>query len=384
MESWGEGTVILSPKNIPEEKIINFSRVMSGLGASILFDPQLYFPGYKHKNLCQYSYWPDVYDATTFWTSSSADILLGKLLELNTRIGTVAVILPGPYCETVDDTWLQAQESLIAKMRALSGNDRSLYATIALSTEALRNSSQLHDLLDDAAHWPVDGVYLVLQHRDSSYLSNDAMWVGNALDIAASFRLRKRRVIWGYCNHQQLIAACAAADEIGIGTWMNGRMFKPEVFQEPTDREGGNRSAWFYSPGVLSEYQLDRLDLAQGLGMLDSLRMPSEFQSPRGDLPFAGGDPSNSGFSELDGFTHYLWCMRTHAEQAVRATFEETAQFHEASLNEAQRLLAILHASGIRSGRDFSNAIDANRGALALLRRTRGPLLARAWPTLLA
>jgi hypothetical protein len=385
MEQWGEGTVILSPKNVAEARIANHSRDLASAGATTLFDPQLFFPGYKHKNLREYSYWPDDYDPATFWSSDNAETLLGRLLELNTELGTGAVILPGPYCEAIDDTWLQSQESLISTARELSGDDQPLYATVALSSEALRNTPQLHEFLDDAAQWPVDGVYLLFQHRDGSYLVNDTIWLGSALDVAASFRLRSRRVIWGYCNQQQLIGACAAVDEIGVGTWMNGRMFKPEDFRGPSEREGGNRSAWFYSPSVLSEYQLDRLDLAKRLGVLDSLQLPAAFDSPYGELPFAGGEPSNSGFGESEGFVHFLSCLRTHASQAVRRTFEETVRFHEEALNEAERLLTVLHSKGIRSGqRDFANAIDANRGALASLQASRGPLLARAWKRLTA
>lgn len=381
MDEWGEGTVILSPKNVAETSIARHSRNLINAGASTLFDPQLYFPGHNHRRLQPYSYWPARYDATTFWTTARADELLHRLLDLNVELGTSAMILPAPYCETVDDAWLHAQESVIEKARRIGG-DRPMYASVALSSDAVRNNAQVHELLDDAAHWPVDGVYMVFEHRGEDYLVDDARWMANALDVAAAFRVRDRHVVWGYCNQQQILAGCAAVDEIGVGTWMNGRMFKPADFQGAAESQPMNRSAWYYAPNVLSEYTPDRLDIAVDVGAIDSLRPPPGFESPQADMLFASAQPSIAGFREQDGFLHYLWCLRVHAEQATRATFQDTVAHHESMLNQAERLLAVLHSKGIRSSRDFRGVLDANRGALAALRANRGTLLARAWPRL--
>lgn len=384
MEAWGEGTVILSPKNVAETRIIAHSRDLIGEGASTLFDPQFYFPAGNHPKLRRYRYWPGRYDAATFWAGNGPDEMIGQLLELNVEAETRAVIVPAPFCENVTDGWLDAQENVLARSRAICG-DRTLYATLPLGADALRNNAQVHTLLDDAAHWPVEGIYFLTEHRGGAYLVDDASWMANALDIAASFRLRGRRVIWGYCNQQQILAACAAVDEIGIGTWMNGRMFKPDDFRATAgDTTIKQRSDWYYAAHLFSEYQPDRLDIANAIGVLDSMRCPAALDSEHAEPLFAGGQPSASGFREGDGFLHYLCSMRAQAGAATRATFEETVRLHQGMFNDAERQLNVLRDSGITSQRDFRQALDANRGALAALQANRGALLSRAWARLIA
>lgn len=379
VEEWGAGTVILSPRNVAEDRQITLADELRGAGADVLFDPQFYVPHQRHTKLRRYGYWPGAYDRSMFWTGSGLSEMLDGLIELNAQLGAAAVILPGPYCETVDHDWLQIQGQIIAAAREKDANAR-LYATLALSAEATRNNHQVHELLDDAAEWNVDGVYLCFQHPQTAYLVEDAAWLANVLDIAASFRLRGRYVILGYCNHQQLIAACAGVNEIAAGTWMNLRMYMPETFRDAGEAEPKTHNTWYYAPGALTEFALDRLDLAQTVGVLNSIQVPTGFVSPRAEVLFDGGQPSVSGFNQADAFTHYLTCLRVHVAGATKANFNDTVDAHLQSLSGSERLLTTLHGNGIRGAqRDFGPAIDTNRGAIAALRAQRGPLLARAW-----
>ena len=98
---------------------------------------------------------------------------------------------------------------------------------------------------------------------------------------------------------------------------------------------------------------------------------------------FSGAQPSSVGFSEQTAFRHYLHCLRGQVLTAGRESFDETVASHRELLDNAETLLAVLSASGIRGQkRDFTNIIDVNRAALELFVSLRGAVLRRRWASL--
>jgi hypothetical protein len=188
------------------------------------------------------------------------------------------------------------------------------------------------------------------------------------------------KVICGYSNHQMLALACANVTAIASGTWMNVRSFPPDKFRRVYDEEIKQRATWYYCPEALSEYKVPFLDIAFRQGLLERMAPAPELQSDHAARLFAGPLPSSVGFTEQAAFRHYLQCLKAQSELASKSTFDETVEFCEASLGRAQELIGTLASSGIRGQmRDFSEIIDVNRAALAVLETTRGPLLRRRW-----
>ena len=91
-----------------------------------------------------------------------------------------------------------------------------------VSADALRTEEQVGRLLEAAQQHPANGYYLVCEHPNGQYLTDDPNWLANAVDVIAGLRLLPADVVVGYCNHQMLIAAAANATAICSGTWMNG------------------------------------------------------------------------------------------------------------------------------------------------------------------
>jgi hypothetical protein len=381
IQSWNGGTVILSPRDIKETRLQNFSREITGLpGGEVLFDPQLYVPRCDHQQLCSYSYWPNNYATGVFWQGGPLRALLSGLLDLNTSIASSAFVLPGTLASEINDDWLDVQSSIISEASQMCG-DMELYATIALSDQSMLQEEQIAKLLEKTENWNVAGYYLVCQHPRGEYLVNNPIWVSNVLDIVAGLRLSGAKVILGYCSHQMLIAAVSKVTAICSGNFLNVRSFPPDKFKI-TESEPKQRSTWYYCPQALSEYKDSFLDIAHRLGVLDDLR-PDEVFGGYANRLFTGPQPTTLGFKEPVAFRHYLNSLHVQAAQAECATFDETIDLYHQMLLRTEDILHNLHNVGI-SGRprDFIDIVDVQRAALAVHTTTRGPVLRRRWSSL--
>jgi hypothetical protein len=383
VDEWGGGTVILSPRDLNETQLTRFGPDICGQpGGSVLLDPQFYVPHADHARLTNHKYWPDAYETGTFWHGSQLRKLLDRLFDLNQAVGARAFILPGVMAQKVDHHWLKHQIAVCGEGRRLKPDDLPLYATVALGADALRRDDDVHQILDAAHTWDVDGVYLVCEHPKGDYLVKDPTWLANLLDLVAGLRLKGLEVIVGYSNHQTLAVAAASATAIASGTWMNVRSFPPDKFQNPDD-DPKQKAIWVYSPQSLSEYNIAFLDVAQKVGLLNKLKPPAAWSSPNVTALFSGPQPTAVDFTEPKAFRHYLTCLWHQSGEARLATFDETLKMQRDMLDKVERLLAELHSKAVIGKlRDFRECVDVNRAALAVLESNRGPVLRRKWAEL--
>lgn len=383
INEWGCGSVILSPRDLNPTQIATLARDLRAIGGTVLVDPQFYLPHTDHHRLCSHSYWPDNYETGLFWTGPALNQLLYNISILNRDLGCNDVILPGLHAAVIDDLWLTQQRAIVQEAHCMNVDRSRLLATVALSGDAVRSSDQVHLLLEESKNWDIGGVYLICEHPQGRYLVDDAIWLANVLDLIAGFRLRQRRVIVGYCNHQMLIAACASATAIASGTWMNVRSFPPDKFRTQYEDEIKQSAVWYYCPQALSEFKITFLEFAAQRGILSDMAPPPNLGSSYANPLFSGVQPTSAGFGHQAAFRHYLQCLRTQVMNAQKDTFDQTVTEHRQMLDSAHALLTGLHAVEVRGQlRDFEDVLDANRAALGLLEETRGPVLRRRWSAL--
>lgn len=380
---WGRGTVILSPRDLSPQQLTKLASEIVGLpDGRVLLDPQFYLPNADHERLVSHDYWPGEYATGSFWTGTELRELLKKIVALNATLGCTEIILPGLYAETVDDDWVARQKLTIDEARQIAPG-KKLLVTIALGADAVRRDEDLDEILAGAESWDADGAYVVCEHPNGDYLTTDASWLANLLDLVAGLRLKRKRVIVGYCNHQMLALASAGADAIASGTWMNVRSFPPDKFRTQYDEEIKQRAVWYYCPDALSEYKLPFLDIAAKQGVLAQLAPAKDSGSVHADALFGGAQPTSIKWSEQAAFRHYLQCIACQVGSARAPTFDATADAHDKALDKAEALLTRMHAVGVRGQlRDFKECIDVNRAALSVLRSNRGPVLRRKWDNL--
>ena len=380
LDRWGGGGAILSPRDLTEAQLRKLASDIVKRGGEPLFDPQCYVRDADHEKLVAHDYWKAIHKHATgaFTGGPGTDALLAELAALASSAGISTHILPGALADPVDDVWLDAQAALIAAARKHYKGDK-LLATIAISSDALRDDDQMEAIVENAEAWEVDGYYLVAE-VPSGYLVDDPVWMANLLILASGLKLHGRRVLVGYAHHQMLCLAAANVDQIACGTFLNVRAFDTKKFFERDADDISRRSIWYYAPESLSEYKLAFLDLAMSAGVLDKLRPPKHYKRDYSDPLFAGAQPSLVGWKEPDAFRHYLDTVKQQADECRKASFDDTIDAYEKRLDRAQKLMAALAKDGVRGqDRDFANYIDVNQAAVGKLRAVRGPRLRRAW-----
>lgn len=366
-------SVILSPRDLDKSQIEKFAKDIRNGGGSTLLDPQLYAPRCDHQKLTNHTYWPANYSTA----STNYNIVLDELKALNNIAQTSAFILPGLYCERVNDLWLNIHDDIISAAGSYTG--RKL-GTLCLSAETIRFHDQIDQLLSRTESWNVDGYYVIASHPDGEYLVDDPVWLSNLLSFCAGLKLQKKEVILGYSNHQMLCAAGAGVDALASGSFMNVRSFTLDKFFAPDPDDVKRKRTWYYCPQALTEIKPQFLDVAFQRSMLKSLAPLPEHNSEYASMLFSGAIPTTTNYNEPVSFKHYLSCLFSQCRMASRASFDETINYQRKSLKDAGKLIDFLHKHGIRGQkRDFEDYIDVNLSAIDTFEADKGFLLKRMW-----
>lgn len=383
VRSWGGGTVVLSPRDMTESQMAQLSQDVAKNGGHVLIDPQLYLPKANHQRLTGHEHWPN---GTGLHGTTELSRVLTALLARNRECAAAQIILPGVLASRIDSNWLNGSALVLdAASRMGISADQSIL-TVALMADAVRDDRQIESLVEALDSWAVSAIYLIVEPPSDAYLVGDLTWTTNVLDIIASARLAGKAVILGYSNQQMLMAACAGANAICSGTWMNVRSFTQARFLSQDDDEIKQRSTWYYAPHLFTEFKIPTLDIAKKIGVLDQLKTPPEFGSGFAAPLFSAPQPSLAGFAEQQAFRHFLQCMKTQAANLAGSSFDATIAAYRQALDVAETTLKGLRQKSISGQqRDFYGAecFDSNRAALQVLEQNHGPRLRRQWKALL-
>jgi hypothetical protein len=379
LKKWNGGTVILSPRDIEQDKLVEYSNEFKKNKGTILFDPQLYNPRASHDRLTNYDYWPADYSTNVLTDQRSLSSLLKKIKNINDSIDTESFILPGLYCSKAKDDWFTIQKMIINEACRIEP-DKNKLATICLSSDTMRSEEQLEHILLETEGWSVDGYYVIPEHPNGQYLVDDPVWLSGLIELCAGLKLQNKKVIVGYSNHQFLCLSTANIDAIASGSWLNVRTFTSSRFDNPAPDEQSRKSTWYYCPQSLSEYKINFLNMAQRNNILMHMAPDRSLNSDYANILFSGAQPTDTSFKEGLAFRHYLDCLYQQCKFSHRATFKDTVASQEILLNTAERFINLFHKNGVRGlNRDFYEYIDINRSALSYLEQKRGFVLEREW-----
>jgi len=373
---WQGASVILSPLNIPEDKVASFAQSLIKADGKVLFDPQMYSPRKIHKNLQPYSYWPQT--GITNIELGDYGKVLAAIAKINEQAQTEAFILPSNTTSVANELWHRVQLSVVEQARKVA-NGRSLIHTIALTSGVLSDEAQMESIIEYASHWSVEGVYIVCEHP-GGYLVDNPLWVNNLLTLVAGIKRQGKITIVGYASHQMLCLALAKCDAIAAGSFLNTRWFKPDHFETIDDAEPSRRSTWYYCPQAFSEYKITYLDVAMRMGLLSRMAPPSYMENPFSHMLFEGALPSSTNYKERNSHLHYLHCMKLHCEMSTKETYAETRDAHIALLGTASSLTSGLRKEKIKGqDRDFCEIADVIEAAIAVYDKDFGFAMAQEW-----
>jgi len=372
---WGEGTVILSPRDLTGDQTKKFSKELSSINGNTLFDPQYYNPRADHEKLTQWSHWFNDFDTALLSDTNYIEGRLNAIKNINDYCNTSAYIIPSQICEVVDRFWIESQNLFIDKASQLFF-DKERYSTLALSFDVLTDEKSIEKIIDISEKWDVDGYYIV---PEGQYLEDDSYWLINLAQLVAGLKLKNKKVIIGYSNHQMLSLACANADAIASGSFLNVRSFNAGKFDKPDPNAISRRSTWYYCPQAMSEYGLRALDRAFDNKVIDKLK-PYGKTNEYVDILFSGARPTSVKFGDRLAFKHYLNTLKQQCLLAKKDTFENTIEHHQKLSDYAYDFIRRLEVDGVRErNRSFKDLVDLYQDVLFKLKKERGGLLKRQW-----
>lgn len=358
---WNYGTVILSPVNIPPNKLSSLAKRIKQVNGNVLFDPQLFYPKEGHIKLQAYDYWP-VSNSSITDNNIKNDINL-ELLRINEEIDSSAIILPAIEMDenkfSYEVNWIKNSVNFFS-----AKSNRPIFATLCLCSETIRNSAGIENLFSMLRDIPVDGYYIIPHPSNNEYLVSDPLWEIGLMKLITCLKLSKVQVIVGYTNHQGLLYSLANVDAIASGTYMNTRSFVPAKFKSPKDDDIKHKSTWYYLPSAMSEYKAAILDVAEQRNYLDKFK-PIGFENIYSDMLFKGARPSSTNYNEPNSFKHYLCCLRNQCALLSKQSYKETYDTYEFLINNAENEIKEFKKLGISGqNRDFAPSIEANRVAM--------------------
>ncbi len=359
ISKWNSGTAILSPKNMDLKQMKTLSSNLNANNGSVLIDPQFYIPRSSQKKLYTHSFWPNDFNTNLFFNGSGINSMIDLLIQdyvLPTN--SSAFIIPSLYMSDLNNDWTKITDIILntVEKQFLS---IPKYLTICVGENILSNETKTHELIELIQEYPVDGYYLIPIHPKDSYLVDNTSWLINLLDLVASLKVINKKVIVGYCSHQLLLLSLAKVDVIASGIWMKTRMFPLGDFDENDEESNSRRSTWYYCPQALSEYQIQFLDIAHRVGILNDLKVAESFNTNYADILFQGAQPTTLNFSEREGFRHYLDCLHIQCHDVSKGTYEDTKTYLKLICETGSELSNYFHQNGVRAKhRDFSNIAD--------------------------
>lgn len=380
IKSWNGGAVIFSPKNMTLDQMKTASIKIKNDNGRIYIDPQFYIPRSDNDTLNEHSFWPSNYNTDSFFNGSGISTMIDTLVDdYLLPMQANAFFIPSFYLENLDDDWNRLTDLFINESCRKNFQGEKIL-TLCIDDKVLSSDDSINELLEKIEDYPVDGYYIIPKHPNHEYLVSDVSWLLNLIDLCAAIKLQKKKVIVGYSSHQFLLLSLAKVDAIAAGTWLKTRNFPLTDFDDSEEQGFARRTTWYYCPQALSEYQINYLDIAFRLGLLNSLKAPDKFGSIYSDILFGGAQPSTTNFREPDAFRHYLQCLKKQCEESTQISYESTKDYLRILFETADDLTNYFKQNGIRGkGRDFSEVAEANLSIIDAFDNLRGLVYKTSW-----
>lgn len=284
------GGAILSPRYCKRSKIQEHIDEIAPYGSMILMDPELHamrFISSPNANMGYLETWEyfKAYRRSELISGAKIPNLLNDSLTAQASLGLTGWIAPNVYIDTADsiDTAISLNIISQTKTIALKLGSHPVYATLALSREAILDRRGFQDLFDalTAIDNPPDGFY-ILVGGDNGRDAGDAvrsdlhhptviagwMYMNYVLSINGA------RVINGYCHLLSPLLGICGADAAASG-WHSGlRQFAMNRYVRESSGGRSPLIRYVSAPLMARIRQTDFLafkamvaDVANGLGL---------------------------------------------------------------------------------------------------------------------
>lgn len=268
------GGVILRPRDLSPDKIAEKCEDLRNQfeEAEVLFDPQLYAgvlasnPNANLGKLEEYEAYFGRLVLSRLEVEANTKDLLRRTLEFERALRVTAAIAPNVVIRRSFDS----REAVVSKtfIRLAKGtwsalaDPREVYATLAVSRDALVNHGELQEFLNDitALDDPPNGFYVLVAARSSEARAElfHADVIAGWLLLVYSLHINGFRVVNGYSDILTPLIGAVGGDVGATGWWSNSRTFSMDQFI--TAPSGGRLPIQRYlSTALLNRIRFDEL-----------------------------------------------------------------------------------------------------------------------------
>ena len=224
--------VILSPRYLKPEKMQEHIEALNGRA---MMDPELYAARYlshPSSNLGNLESW-DYFRMprrSALISGVAIPSVIQDSLNAQKSLGLQQWIAPNVYIESADSIETAIALNFINKTKesALKCGDQPVFATLALSRDAVMSQTDFQDIFDSitAVDLPPDGYYIIMGSQSSpggevrSDIYNPQVIAG-WMYMNYVLSINGARVINGYCHLLSPLLACCGAESAASG-WFSG------------------------------------------------------------------------------------------------------------------------------------------------------------------
>ncbi len=242
------GGIILSPVNrLPSELIqdvAGFNEINNKL--DIIFDPQLYFPKTKRKNLTQQPYFPKNIDSSDYSSLSWWKNINKELATYATNLSVDKIASPSILPRIFnDDYYMRCVEISNDLQKKVSKINTDVLCTVMVDINQIADESlvmRTSSILDNSDS---KGFYIVLVNDCHPRIEfSDSEELMGYMYLIHLLRQTGREVIVSHCSSDMILYKCAGATHCASGKFFNLRRFTTSRFDEPSEG-GGQLPYWF-------------------------------------------------------------------------------------------------------------------------------------------
>lgn len=341
-DSCGDG-LILSPVHQDPGSV---EKLPAAIRAASMFDPQFYLPSSQKPKLKSYSFFPETFVNGFTTTSFEAAAKQAAIECVNFQLsqGFQNIVIPVRYLDQMYSDFIEQHESfsVIPFLEALSGVDRPVCLTLALTSHMIQDEQFRNHVLNWVTKYPeIDQIYLIYSIERETKQIKSADFLSAALAFAKEISDTGLELIIGYQNTESLLFTLIDNITVTYGTFENTRIFSIDKFLVSDEERRGPKPR-IYLSGLLNWVQFDQAKQIQSKAkkIWDSVYHPSKYADAvlaRTVAPY---------FNQPELYKHHLYCMQEQFNQLNSITPAERAKLINEWIKNAASLYSELEDIG--------------------------------------
>jgi hypothetical protein len=236
--------VILSPRDLPMPKAIEFAQRYHGLDASVLIDQQFYVPHFRNPKLDSYPIRQSLTTTTQLLQTTDSDLatLATDLYAINSALSADGLIAPALVYEAGRSDIVQLNARLFSAAKQ-AGDELGIptYATVIIGNSAIASNQTINEILSHATSLNSAGFYYSFEFSPERIPSSRDS-VLKCCTAGLTLACTGLPVLHAYAGPMALLSLGFGATGAAIGHSQNLWRFPRSRWAPPPGQGGGGKA----------------------------------------------------------------------------------------------------------------------------------------------